>query len=232
MAGTNSGCAACNLYPALSCALRHRVPLRRCHPLHAAAALYTPPPPSTRHPRPLHTAAAAISVPPPLPLCAIASLTTGCCLYMQCRPCPWPLCTHHTQPGPLRVHIAIARISPASTPLTRAHAPPLCTPRVSAPSLAPSTAMPRVSAPIACALASRAPSAAVPCISAPITCALTSCAPSMAEPQISAPVVCALTSWAPSVAMRRDHVTVFVSRSCATGWHTCIGRAWETVHTL
>ena len=29
----------------------------------------------------------------------------------------------------------------------------------------------------------------------------------------------------------RHHVTAFVSRSCATGWHTRIGRAWETVHT-
>ena len=138
-----------------------------------------PPPPSTRRHRPLHTAAAAISVPPLLPL--IAGLTTGRCLYVWCRPCPWPLCTRHTQPRPLGAHIAVARVSPTSTPLTRAHAPPLCTPRVLAPSLAPSAAVPRVLAPIACALASRAPSAAVP--------------------HVSAPVVCALASWAPSAAM-------------------------------
>ena len=120
-----------------------------------------PPPPSTRCRRPLHTAAAALSMPPLLPLCAIAGLTTGCCLYVRCSPCPWPSCTRHVQPGPLGVHIAVARISPASTPLTRAHAPPLCTPRVSAPSLAPSVAVPRVSAPIACALTSWAPSVAM-----------------------------------------------------------------------
>ena len=32
--------------------------------------------------------------------------------------------------------------------------------------------------------------------------------------------------------MRRDHVTVFTSHSDATGWHTHIGRAWETVNAL
>ena len=184
----------------------------RRRPLHPAAALYTPLPPSTPRCRPLHPAAATLSVPPPLPLCAIASLTTGCCLYVQHCPCPWLSCTRHAQPGPLRVHIAIAHISPTSTQLTRAHAPPLCAPRVSAPSLTPSAAVPHVSAPIACALASRAPSVAVP--------------------HVSAPVTCALAFWAPSTAMRGDHVTVFASRSCATGWHTHIGRAWETVHTL
>ena len=26
------------------------------------------------------------------------------------------------------------------------------------------------------------------------------------------------------------HVTAFVSHLCATGWHTCKGRAWETVY--
>ena len=188
-----------------------------CHrPLHAAAALYTPPPPSTCRHRPLHVTTAlytppstrrrcplhattaSLSVPPLLPLCAIAGLTTGCCLYVRRRPCLWPSCTRHAQPGPLRAHIAITRISPVSTPLTRAHAPPLCTPHVLAP--------------IVCALASWAPSAAVP--------------------HVSAPVACALASWAPSVAMRCDHVTMFTSRSCATGWHTRIGRAWETVDTL
>ena len=211
-AGTNSGCAACNPYPTPSCALRRRVPPGRHHPLHATTA--------------------ALSVPPLLPLCAIAGLTTGRCLYVRRRPCPWPSCTRHAQPGPLGVHIAVARVSPTSTPLTRAHAPPLCAPRVSAPSLAPSTAMPHVSAPIACALASLAPSAAMPRILAPIACALASRAPSAAVPHVSAPVGCTLTSWAPSAAMRCDHVTVFTSRSCATGWHTRIGRAWETVHTL
>ena len=193
----------CNAYPT---PLRATTPpppsTRRCRPLHAAtAALYTPPPP----PSPCHPHG-------PLPLCAITGLTTGCCLYMQRRPCPWPSCTRHAHPGPLGVHIAVARVSPVFTPLTRAHAPPLCSPRVSSPSLAPSAAVPRVSAPIACALASRAPSVAVP--------------------HISAPVACTLASWAPSMAMRRDHVTVFASRSCATGWHTRIGRAWETVYTL
>ena len=123
-AGTNSGCAACNPYPTPSCALRRCVPLHHRHPLHAAAT--------------------TLSVPPPLPLCAIAGLTTGCCLYVWRHPCPWPSCTHHAQPGPLGVHIAVARISPASTPLTWAHAPPLCAPRVSAPSLAPSVAVPCV----------------------------------------------------------------------------------------
>ena len=29
---------------------------------------------------------------------------------------------------------------------------------------------------------------------------------------------------------RCGHVTVFVLHSCATGWHTCKGRAWETVY--
>ena len=178
---------------------------RHHHPLHAAAALYTPP-------HPLHAAASVLSMPPPLPLCAIAGLTTGRCLYVRHRPCPWSSCTRHAQPGPLGAHIAVACVSPASTPLTRAHAPPLCTPRVSAPSLAPSAAVPHVLAPIACTLASRAPSAAVP--------------------HVSAPVACALASWAPSAAVQHDHVTVFASRSCATGWHTHIGRAWETVHTL
>ena len=171
-----------------------------------------PPPPSTCRCCPLHAATAALSVPPLLPLCAIASLTTGRCLYVRCHPCPWPSCTCHMQPGPLGAHIAVTRVSPASTPLTQAHAPPLCAPRVLAPSLAPSAAVPRISAPIVCTLASQAPSAAVP--------------------HVSAPVACALTSWAPSVAMRRDHMTVFVLRSCATGWHTRIGRVWETVHTL
>ena len=77
-AGTNSGCAACNPYPALSCALRHRVPPCHRHPLHAAATLYTlpppstcrptlytPPPPSTHCHHPLHTAAALYTPPPP-----------------------------------------------------------------------------------------------------------------------------------------------------------------------
>ena len=50
MVGTNSGCAACNPYPAPSCALCRRVPPCRRHPLHAATALYTPPPP----PSPCH----------------------------------------------------------------------------------------------------------------------------------------------------------------------------------
>ena len=156
-----------------------------------------PPPPSTCRHHPLHTAAALYMLPPPSPChphcpCAIASLTTGRCLYVWRRPCPWPSCTRHAQPGPLGAHIAIAHVSPASTPLTQAHAPPLCTPHVSAASLAPSAAV----------------------------------------PHISAPVVCALASWAPSAAMRRDHVTVFALCSCATGWHTHVGRAWETVHTL
>ena len=31
---------------------------------------------------------------------------------------------------------------------------------------------------------------------------------------------------------QRDHVTTFTSRLCATGWHTHVGRAWETVDTL
>ena len=29
---------------------------------------------------------------------------------------------------------------------------------------------------------------------------------------------------------RCSHVTAFVSRLCATGWHTRKGRAWETVY--
>ena len=205
----------CNLYPAPSCALcrhmhctvvcivpscalRRRVPLHCCRPLHAAAALYTPllPPSTCCHRRPLYIAVAALSMPPPLPLCTIAGLTTGCCLYVWHHPCPWPSCTCHVWPGPLGVHIAIACVSPVSTPLTWVHAPPLCSPRISALSLAPSAAVPHVSAPIACALASQVSSAAMPCVavSAPIACALASQAPSMAVPHISAPVACALTS--------------------------------------
>ena len=153
-AGMNSGCAACNLYPALSCALCRCIPLRRRHPLHATTTLYMLPLHSTCCHHALHAAAAALSVPPPLPLCAITGLTTGHCLYLWHHPCPWPSCMHHAQPGPLGVHIAITRVLPASTPLTRAHTPPLCAPRVLAPSLAPSVAVPRVSAPITCALAS------------------------------------------------------------------------------
>ena len=73
-----------------------------CH--RAAATLYTPPLPSTSCRHPLHTAAAALSMTPPLPLCAIAGLTTGRCLYVQHCPCPWPSCMRHMQPGPLSGH--------------------------------------------------------------------------------------------------------------------------------
>ena len=95
---------------------------RCCRPLHAATALYTPPPPSTCCRRPLHAT--------PLPLCAIAGLTTGRCLYVRCRPCLWPSCMRHAQPGPLGAHIAIAHVSPTSTPLTRhPSVPPMSRPR-------------------------------------------------------------------------------------------------------
>ena len=55
----------------------------------------TPPPPSTCHRHPLRAATTALSMPPPLPLCAIASLTTGRCLYVRRCPCPWPSCMRH-----------------------------------------------------------------------------------------------------------------------------------------
>ena len=155
-AGTNSGCAACNPYPTLSCAL--------CHRVHCAIACTVPSRALRRH-VPLHHCcplhATAASDPGPW--------TMGCHL-----PCPRPLSMHHTQPGPLRAHIAVAHVLPASTPLTCAHMPPLCAPHVLAPPLAPSAAVPHVLAPIACALASRAPSAAVPHVSAPVVCTLTS----------------------------------------------------------
>ena len=62
--------------------------------------------------------------------------------------CPQPSCTRHVQPGPIGAHLAIPRISPTSTPLTQAHVSPLCAPRVLAPSLAPSTAVPCVQLPL------------------------------------------------------------------------------------
>ena len=247
-----STCCCCPLHAA---AATHSVPpppplcatpaAPMCHPCRP----YVPPLPLLCAIAGLTAGCCLYMLPPLPPLCAIAGLTAGCCLYMlpplpfmaatgprhlSYPPClPWPIylqcchlcpqtmdhgpclqlsCMHHTQPGPLGVHIAVACVLPMSTPLTQAHAPPLCAPHVSALSLAPSTAMPHVLAPIMCALISQAPS--------------------MAMPHVSAPVVCALASWAPSAAMQHDHMTVFMSHSCATGWHTHIGRAWETVDTL
>ena len=165
-----------------------------------------PPPPSTRHCRcPLHATPAA-------PMC-----------HRQSHHWPLPLCAV-PRLSMAFVHAPCAAWAPWGTHchrtcLTRVHTShmgPRATP-LRPPCLGP------VPGPIR---GGRAPR------SAPIACALASQAPSTAVPHISAPVACALASWAPSVAMRRNHVTMFVSRSCATGWHTCVGRAWETVHTL
>ena len=225
-AGMNSGCVACNPYPAPSCALRCCMPPRHRRPLHTTAAtLYTPPSPPSTHccHCPLHATSTA-------PMC-------------HRRPHHWPLPLRVAPPSVAFMHMPHAARAPwgahcCRTRLAHIHTShmgpcttPLC-PHVLAPSLAPSVAVPCVLAPIACALASLAPSAAMPHVSAPIVCALASWAPSMAVPHISAPVTCALASWALSAAMRHDHMTVFTSCSCATGWHTCIGRAWETVDTL
>ena len=218
-----------------------------CCPLHTAATLYTPPPPpSPCHPRCLY-------VPSPVSPLATASI---CCCHRPLRPmhaaastprpqttghhrrCPQPSCMHHMQPGPLGAHIAVTCISPTSTPLTQAHAPPLCAPCVLALSLAPSVSWPRPwPHPWPCPASqppSRVPSPPGPHLQ-PCPASRPHCMcphPSIAMLHVSAPVACALNSWAPSTAMRRDHVTMFASHSCATGWHTHVGRAWETVHTL
>ena len=176
---------------------------RRHHLLHAAATLYTPPPlPSLCHPRCPYVP----SLVSPLAAASTcsAALVHGLRAHATCSPGP----SGHTLPS----HTSRPRPHLSHGPMHHPSDCPLCTPHVSAPSLAPSVAVPRILAPIACALASRAPSAAVP--------------------HVSAPVACTLASWAPSMAMRRDHAAVFVSCSCATGWHTRVGRAWETVHTL
>ena len=212
-------------YPAPSCALCCCVPPRHHHPLHAATTLYTPPPPSTcRHRRRLRATPAAPmchrqSHHWPLPLRAAPPLSVAFVHAPHAARAPRGAhcrrmclaCVHTSHTGPCATPLHPPCLGPIPGPI-RGHA--------------------HVSAPIACALTSQAPSTAVPHVSAPIVCTLASRAPSAAVPHVSAPVTCTLTSWAPSAAMRCDHVTMFASRSCATGRHTHIGRAWETVHTL
>ena len=220
--GMNSGCAACNPYPAPSCALRRRVPLCHRHPLHAAAALYTPPPPPSLlcHPR-------CPYVPSPVSPLAAAS-TCSAALVCGLRACatrsPGPsgctLPSHVSRPHPT------SHTCPRATPLRPPCLGPVPGPIHSrAPHLGPHRVRPRLLGPIrGCAL-HLSPHRVRPRLPGPIHGCAPHLSPCHVRPRLLGPIRGHATR-------SRDHVCIaFASHSCATEWHTRIGSAWETVHT-
>ena len=116
--GTNSGCAACNPYPALSCALHRHVHCAvTCH--RAAAALYMPsPPPSPCHPcHPCHP-------------CAIAGLTAGHCCYMPLLP---PFMAHAMPLAPMLPLSVTQHLAMTTSPVLSAMPPSACLPAAPPP---------------------------------------------------------------------------------------------------
>ena len=138
MAGTNSGCAACNPYPTPSCALHHCVPPRHHHPLHAAATLYMPLPPSThRRRRRLCATPAAPTCHRrshhwPLPLRAVPPLSVAFVHAPHAARAPRGAhcrrtrlaCVHTSHMGPRATPLHPPCLSPIPGPI-RGHAPRL-----------------------------------------------------------------------------------------------------------
>ena len=171
MVGTNSGCAVCNPYLTLSCALRRCVPLRHHHPLHATAALYMLLPPSTcRHRHPLRATPAAPmchrrSHHWPLPLRVVPPLSVAFVHAPRAARAPRGTHCRHT-------HLACVHTShtgPRATPLHPPCLGPVPGPiRSRAPRLGPHRVRPCLPGPIRGCARCLGPHCVCPCLLGPI----------------------------------------------------------------
>ena len=229
-AGTNSGCAVCNPYPAPSCALRHRMPPRRRRPLHAAAALYIPPPPPStlRRRRPLCATPTAPmchhrSHHWPLPLCAAPPLSVAFVHTPCAARAPRGAHCHRTH----LTHIHTSHMGPRATPLH-----PLCLGPVPgpihghAPCLGPHRVHPHLLGPIRGHAPRLGPHRVCPCLPGPICGCAPHLSPCRVRPRLLGPICGHATR-------SRDHVCIaLVCHWVAHTHRESMGNCRYTVDTL